>query len=303
MLRTKITIAVFFVLVFLILLAGMKTPVNIYDEGFAIFGSRRVANGEVPYKDFWAIYPPGQYYLIASAFRVFGETVQVSRLLDTVMRLVLTAGLFFILKKITNFVWALIFALIVAVILAMIGFYSYAVFTAMAFLSVMLLLLYAYIDTQQPRWLLLSGLVLGISAMVRWDLATYAAAAVVLTLWLAPLARQRQDGISMNRLALAGPLRATGLFLAPALGFALLGYGWVALQSGLNNMIEQVFVFPITTLPSVRRVGYPGLIPPMFLFPFNRGVWEHGFLPWLRFYLPLVIVAVWAVVLWVPTGS
>ncbi|MBE3145286.1 MAG: hypothetical protein IMZ61_15415, partial [Planctomycetes bacterium] len=73
--RSKSLIFLFFTLIFLILLIKIKTFFNYYDEGFAMFGSTRVLNGDVPYKDFWAIYPPGQFYILAGIIKIFGSNL------------------------------------------------------------------------------------------------------------------------------------------------------------------------------------------------------------------------------------
>ena len=43
-------------LVVLILLMKIKAPFLVYDEGFAVFNAVRVMEGDVPHRDFWAIY-------------------------------------------------------------------------------------------------------------------------------------------------------------------------------------------------------------------------------------------------------
>ena len=48
--------------VLLVLIIPLKTPFRSYDERFAVFNAtREILNGNVPYKDFWTIYPPGQF--------------------------------------------------------------------------------------------------------------------------------------------------------------------------------------------------------------------------------------------------
>jgi hypothetical protein len=50
------------------------------DEGWLLDGAARVFRGEVPYRDFWPGYEPGRYYLLAGAFKLFGASVRVERL-------------------------------------------------------------------------------------------------------------------------------------------------------------------------------------------------------------------------------
>src|SRR6476659_3309660 len=51
----------------------------VYDEGLICYGAERVLGGDLPYRDFWTVYGPGQYYLLAGIFKVFGTSLLVAR--------------------------------------------------------------------------------------------------------------------------------------------------------------------------------------------------------------------------------
>ena len=38
---------------------------NVYDEGVMASGADRVLRGEAPYRDFWTVYAPAQFYVLA----------------------------------------------------------------------------------------------------------------------------------------------------------------------------------------------------------------------------------------------
>jgi hypothetical protein len=59
---------------FLFLVATMNRSVTPYDEGLILFGSTRVLSGDIPYRDFYANYGPGQFYVLAALFKVFGPS-------------------------------------------------------------------------------------------------------------------------------------------------------------------------------------------------------------------------------------
>jgi len=63
-------------------LAWMDATVGTYDEGLVLVGADRVLRGEMPYRDFWTLYGPGSYYLLAGLFKLFGEFALVERGLD-----------------------------------------------------------------------------------------------------------------------------------------------------------------------------------------------------------------------------
>ena len=46
-------------------LAGGSLTVKAYDEGLILSGAAQVAQGALPYRDFWSMYGPGSFYLLA----------------------------------------------------------------------------------------------------------------------------------------------------------------------------------------------------------------------------------------------
>src|SRR5690349_24179746 len=50
------------------------------DEGLMLQAASRIAHGQVPYKDFWWFYPPGQPYLLAALWKLFGPSLLTWRI-------------------------------------------------------------------------------------------------------------------------------------------------------------------------------------------------------------------------------
>src|SRR6266568_6076225 len=50
------------------------------DEGILLQGGLRILDGQIPYRDFFSFYTPGSFYLLAGAFKVFGDSFVVARL-------------------------------------------------------------------------------------------------------------------------------------------------------------------------------------------------------------------------------
>ena len=63
--------------------------VGIFDEGFIASGAMMILRGDLPLRDFYVIYGPGQYYLSAGLMALFGESLLVTR----VVHVLLLAGL------------------------------------------------------------------------------------------------------------------------------------------------------------------------------------------------------------------
>ena len=76
-----------FLLAFMFQVASLPRVIhNIYDEGFIVVGAQRVLDGEIPYRDFWNLYAPGQLYAVAGLFRLFGSSILTEELWDVAIR-------------------------------------------------------------------------------------------------------------------------------------------------------------------------------------------------------------------------
>src|SRR3989339_322769 len=70
-----------------------------YDEAISIYGATRVLDGCIPYRDFWTLYAPGQFYTIAAIFKIFGISTQVARLFAITVLCLTVCGVFLLIKK------------------------------------------------------------------------------------------------------------------------------------------------------------------------------------------------------------
>lgn len=53
---------------------------NLFDEGLIVVDAMRILRGEVPHRDFYANYGPGQYAAVALLFSLFGQNLLVAKL-------------------------------------------------------------------------------------------------------------------------------------------------------------------------------------------------------------------------------
>ena len=70
-----------------------------FDEGILVSFPTRVLAGDVPYRDFETFYGPGEPYLVAGLFRVFGAGLGVERAVGFAFRLLLVVALFVCLRR------------------------------------------------------------------------------------------------------------------------------------------------------------------------------------------------------------
>ncbi len=78
--------------------ATSRFGMYVYDEGLALLGAQNVIEGQVPYRDFWTVYPPGSLYLDAALFKVFGSSALADRLPGSVIGFFIVVSAFFVTK-------------------------------------------------------------------------------------------------------------------------------------------------------------------------------------------------------------
>ena len=182
-----------FVLGFVYLLLAIFQPLAIYDEGLVIYSAERVARGEVPYRDFWAVYAPGQFYTLAGIFRVFGFSILTERIWDSVTRLTLCIVLLMVSRRLISKGAVYLPVSIILLFLSSCGSYGYPVIPAMLFILVSILFLLQFLNHRVYPLLFLSGFMTGISILYRQDYGVYTFIGTSIAMLLYPftIARSR----------------------------------------------------------------------------------------------------------------
>jgi hypothetical protein len=278
-----------------LLLLRLRGYIHLYDEGFHILVSKRMALGEVPYRDFSHHYLPGNNLAIAALYKLFGVSLLPSRLFDAACRLaamlLLAAIVWRPSLRPTPGQAALLggAAIVSAITLVGYGAWSYVIYPALAASLASLWALVRYGESGRRRWLWLAGLLTGLAFVVRWDMATYLfgvqAGALIWMGWVqaqrrthtggaADGAAGRASGSALDDAGGAVAAVAPGARLQaqvragdalPLLGGFLIGalpvVLWAGLRGGFNAMWELAFVFPMTDLRTYRSLPLPGLLP------------------------------------------
>ena len=91
-------------LIWFFLLADL-VPLSPYDEGLVVYGAQRVREGDVPYRDFWTLYAPGQLYVLAGLFEVFGASLLVERIYTNVVHVLIVVCAFRLAVRLTSPRW------------------------------------------------------------------------------------------------------------------------------------------------------------------------------------------------------
>lgn len=288
------------VVALLVLLLPIKAPFNIYDEGFAVLNATRILSGDRPYRDFWTIYPPGQFYVLAAWFKVFGTSLMTARVYDTLVRLAVLTSVYLIARH-QRFASLPLLAVsaVTLVLLASASFYTYAVFPSLSLGLFSILATLNYATTGRKQSLAVAGILVGFTGLFRWDIAIYAAIAVTATTLCAsrriPVG-QHTDRPNMRSYGFVS-LRPV---LVGALAILVPFYAYLCVTSGFANVWQQIIVFPVWILHSVRGLPYPALLPVPLEALADLAAYrsiDSEAVKWLFFYLPPAIFGLASVVL------
>ncbi len=271
---------IYFIVVLLFLFVSIRTWVYVYDEGFALLNGERILRGDLPYRDFWTIYPPGQSYVLAAVFALFGHTMKAARVYDTLVRLLIVVGVYMVSQRVAGVPVALIAAALVTLWLGTVMFYAYAVFPALALALFALLGLIEYLRTGRLHRLAFSGALTGVTALFRIDIALYLGISVVLAL---SLSVHRSAGARCRSV-----LQPFAWFVGCAAAVAWPFYMYLLVAAGAERVWQALVLFPATTFRAVRHLPYPQLLPNFVLF--SRSPREYA--RWGQFYLPLLIAVI-----------
>lgn len=228
------------------------------DEGLMLQAAARIADGQVPYRDFWWFYPPGQPYLLGGLHELFGPTLLAWRVLRVLADSTVAALAFALARRGSGDRAAL--AAWAAAILAMAypsGPHPFPIALALALGALLAF------ETRPA----LAGALVGACAAWRIEFAAFAAAGILL----------------------ARPAGATRFATAAAAAAAVL-YAPVVVAAGAGPAWDLLVDYPLTDFRDYQALPFPL----SYDGPLNTSS-PGGFLgdsaePLLLFYLPLVLV-------------
>ncbi len=235
------------------------------DEGLMLQAAARIADGQVPYRDFWWFYPPGQPYLLAGLWELFGPSLLPWR----VLRVLCDAGVAVLVWALARRAGAserLALAAWLAAALAMAypsGPHPFPPTLAMCLGALLLM-------ERRPA---LAGALAGLAAFWRIEFAAYLGLGILLAY------------------ALQARARPAVLFTGAAAAVAAVLYVPVVAAAGLSDSFDLLVRYPVEDFADYQSLPFPR----DYDGPLNTSS-VGGFLadsaePLLLFYLPLVLVA------------
>lgn len=254
--RTWLVLALLFAGAALISGVTMLDGFQPNDEGLMLQAARRISAGQVPYRDFWWYYPPGQPYLLGGLWKLFGPSLLTWRIVRVAADATVAVLVFALARRRAPVGLSLAAWLVAACAMAFpTGPHPFPIALALALGSLLLL--------DRPLW---AGALAGACAAWRIEFAAYLALGVACS-YAFSVGSARERALRFGRFAGAGA--AVGLVLfAPVLAAAGLGRSW-----------DLLVRFPITDFSPYQSLPFP--------LHFAGPVTAERV---LHFYLPLVLV-------------
>lgn len=240
---------------FVFIAVTMSRFVNPFDEGLILVGSDRVLSGAVPYRDFYAIYGPAQFYVLAALFKLFGPSVLVERLWDLLIRASTGLVVYLIIIRAWSRARAIIVAALTSLWLSYFQNFGYPIFPCLLFA---LLSLYCLIPVYEGKRGILplaaSGICSGITILFRHDVGMATAVGNTFTLVLFHVTRDLDRSRQMRSLLFSISSYAGGIALVVLPVFAL----FVA-AGAVHAVLVNLVLIPARTYVRMRSMPFPSI--------------------------------------------
>jgi hypothetical protein len=216
--RSSLYISLGIILVSLILnLTLYKTFILDADERHLVRRGAAILCGDLPWVDFTPFtYAPGIYLLLAFLFWIFSPTLIVERFLWILFRALIALFTF----RVAQWLMPRSFALFPTLMVMLLPAVFYKSFYSM-FILINLLMLLAYVASFRKKWLILSGLGVGITMWFREDIAGCAAITCGLCILMKNFPILKSKGLSAlhrTRLFLRNSFKSVGLYALLVIG-------------------------------------------------------------------------------------
>ncbi len=253
------------------LLWTINKPISFYDEGLIVTSALRITEGELPYKDFWSMYSPGQFYVLAFFFELFGKSILAERILSILIRAGLLVCVYCYARRAGSAFLAVFCWLVSLFTIGAYGFFGYPVFAGLLLSLAGLIFFLRFLSlynagSAPPRLgLTLSGMLMGLTVLFRHDIGLYLFIAEITAFIIYVFFHSNRNGLfakfnSIRAIFILWPFFLGGsAVVLPALIYFMA-------NAGCGVIVDDLLIFPTTIYPEVRSLPFP-LSDQLFYFP------------------------------------
>jgi hypothetical protein len=248
--------------------ATMRDGIQPNDEGLMLQAAAHIADGQVPIRDFWWYYPPGQPYLLGGLWALFGPSLLAWRVVRVGADALVALLAWRLARRWSSPGWAL--GAWAASALAMAyptGPHPFPIALACALGALLAL----------PRQVAWAGVLAGLCALWRLEFAGYLVVGILAAIALAP------DSARARR-------RRAVTFFVPALGVTAVLYAPVVAAAGPGPSWRLLVRYPLTRFQAYQGLPFPLTSPPRVDTGSVAHFLGHSAENLLLYYLPLALV-------------
>lgn len=220
------------------------------DEGIFLYGAKRVLDGQILYKDFFSHFFPGNYYLLALIYKLFGYSFLVAREALVLMNCLINVLVFYLSYKALRSWYAILPPLFFLVL----GFPNWMQFshfwTGDLFLLLSLVFLLWYLEENKPYYLYSAAVLLGFTTLFQQATGVYG---IIIFTAILLLIKHKEPKFLRNMIC---------FFVWIAIPVAVM-FSYIALKGGLIDFIQQQMFIVLNVYPHVAAFS-------PFLFIFNK---------------------------------
>lgn len=224
---------------------------GLVDEGESLHNAQRILAGDLPYRDFFAIFPPLDNYFYALTFWLFGESVFIPRLIASLIFVATPVLIFLIARRFMPYVYALLPAILII-------FLDVNIERLFFFTPLLLGFYFFLLALEDKRWGLFlgSGLLFGLASLIRFDIPGAFGLAAIIGLAVNLYLVSKKTWVKKWLFSVF--LMGSG-FILPVGGVTV----WMASQGILSSFLEHAFVkaVVITRLHALPFPSIADLLP------------------------------------------
>ena len=254
--RMVLTSVLLFVASFLVLFLGMRRYPLPYDEGVVLTAALRVAAGQVPHRDFYAIYGPADFYFPAALFKLFGPSLLIVRLLDLFVEGITVVAMFVIASFYCRRPVAICTTLVTLLWIYGLNTYISSAVFPVALLSLVssILLIPLFVGAVTRTRLCAAGAIAGLCALYRYDTGVALLAVQVCVIAIAGYLRPdaASPRISIIASALWPYMLGFAILTVPAIIYFLS-------VSSIYPLVYDVIALQAKNYQRYRHMPFPGI--------------------------------------------
>lgn len=251
---------------------GYNYGFNIYDEGIGIVNAWRISYGDIPYRDFWTVYPPFNAYFFSFILNIFGWSVLSTRIISGFISILSSFLIYKISLKLLTKAQSFLLYFLTIVILSAIPLCLKSINIAILLSLSSIYLLIRYFDFRKFYFLIFSSVLLAFVFYTRHDVAVF--------LLFSSLCSLIMDKYISEKIIFS---RELFIFISIPV-VSMLGYVYFGFVVGWNNLFDQLLGFQMNIYKDYRHLNYP--LPFTFIGTFNQILQSN----WLGFvfYFPII---------------